>query len=219
MPQSQVSIKWCTSKNSEFFSSIMKLRYEAYSADDRLTWQRSWKNMYDQWDEKAIIAVVMLDDVISGSIRITINNNADELSYPFLYFPNRYLTDSQLITQEQYVESSRLCIKPSARGKGLWYLLAAQMIKMTKRTGRQYIVGSAIDELIPTRSKIGFRKTGHRYLNKDINGKIHEMMILNIPDVLKGNCDKAFHDVLLDVLNLPIEEGIDVQSIFTAYCS
>lgn len=164
--------------------------------------------MRDEWDERSIIVVAFKSRQLCGSIRVIVNSATDKLSYPAPYPQDLAASGSQpvkMIRIGEYVESSRLCIAPEYPGKGLyggrelWYLLAACMVIVGYETGRNYIVGSATDELVPIWRKIGFEKTGYRYFNEDIAGKDHEMLVLDIAQVLNGHCNKAFHQVLLKV--------------------
>lgn len=189
-------IQYCTTSDAELFTRVIRLRYEAYKANNRLTWQRSWKDMHDEQDERSIIVVASVNNKVCGSLRVTTSHEGDILSYPK---PN--------IPLNQYVESSRLCINPCARGKGLWYLLAAHMVIVGHKTERGFIIGSAMDELVPTWSKIGFKKAGYRYFNNDINGADHELMMLDIVRVLKGECDPKFYSVLQQELQKSIHNS------------
>ena len=214
--EASIHVRLCTTKNSDLFTDVMKLRYEAYFADSRLTWQSSWADMHDEWDERSIIAAAYLNGQISGSIRVTVNNRADVLSYPSLYIKNNLENadhKATRITPDLYVESSRLCISPQCRGQGLWYQLAAYMVAIANKTGRRYIVGSAIDELVPTWCKIGFNKTGYRYHNSDIGGQIHEMMFLDVSHVLENPFNKAFHQIVQAAVCAPLYEDKEVQAI------
>lgn len=208
-------IEFCTIKNSSLFSAVMKLRYEAYRVDDRLTWQHSWADMHDQWDTRSVIIAAILEGKPIGSVRVTVHTCKDELSYPMVPLAFDKPETSVIQNPAHYVEASRLCISPDWRGKGLWYFLAAHMIRVGHKSGRRYIVGSAIDELLPTWTKVGFCKTGHRYFNEDIGGRIHEMMILDIPQVLEGNCDKTFHQILA---NTPQLDAVEKKDVLTILC-
>lgn len=194
-------IQLCTIKNAKLFSAVMQLRYQSYSADNRLTWQRSWLDMYDQWDERSVLAVAMLAGNPIGSLRVTVNTHRDEPSHPLPYG-----AEETSIAPTDYVEASRLCIAPEYRGKGLWYPLAAQMVRLGEKSGRRFIVGSAREELLATWLKVGFCKTGHRYINVNVGNQIDEMMILDIKKVI-NDCDNLhFRQILLASIDTIVDE-------------
>jgi hypothetical protein len=147
---------------------------------------------------------------------------SDELSYPAPRTEADYQSlfeeagsERKLPRRDEYVEASRLCILPAMRGRGLWYLLAAHMISIGCRSNRHYIVGSAIDELLPTWEKVGFERTGLRYFNEDIGGRIHEMIILELNSVIGGACDSRFYPYLISVVEEPPKEETGVSQILS----
>jgi hypothetical protein len=192
----------------------MRLRFEAYSADDRLTWQKTAGDMRDQWDERSLSALLSVEGRPGGSIRVTVSSDSEELSYPSPVTDDDYRRFFGLVAganrlphRSEYVESSRLCILPSVRGKGLWYPLAAQMVAMGCHSRRSFVVGSAIDELLPTWQRVGFERTGLRYFNHDIGGRVHEMIVLDLERVVAGKCDPKFHPWVFAALeNFPAQD-------------
>ena len=186
----------------------MAIRYESYAADGRLTWQKAVSDMRDEFDYRSVSALITLDGVDVASIRVTVSSESEELSYPEAINDGDYerLFDrtpgwSRLPERSDYVECSRTAVLPSHRGRGLWFLLAAQMVAMARPSGRPFIVGSAIDELLPTWQKVGYRRTGLRYFNDDIGGRTHEMIVLDIERVIGGECDRRFHPLVLAALD------------------
>jgi GNAT superfamily N-acetyltransferase len=200
-------IDFCTMVSPRFLS-VMKIRYASYAADQRLTWQKSIDDMRDHFDERSVSALISLNGVEVASIRVTVSSQSEELSYPEVAREDDYArlftcpsSWNPLPDRRDYVESSRAAVLPSHRGKGLWFLLAAQMVAMAKPSGRPFIVGSAIDELLPTWQKVGYKRTGLRYFNNDIGGQIHEMIVLDVNRVIGGECAARFHPLVLAALN------------------
>lgn len=188
----------------------MNIRYESYAADKRLPWQKSANDMRDCFDDRSVSCLISLGRIDVASIRVTVSSESEELSYPEVAHEDDYgrLFDrapswSHLPDRRDYVECSRTAVLPSHRGRGLWFLLAAQMVAMAKPSGRSFIVGSAIDELLPTWQKVGYKRTGLRYFNDDIGGRIHEMIVLDVERVIGGECDPKFHPLVIAALNGP----------------
>jgi hypothetical protein len=218
-PSPVMDVQLCTC-SSPFFPAIMQLRFEAYTADGRLTWQKTVRDMRDRWDERSVSVLIRVNGARAGSIRVTTSVEGEELSYPDPLTDGDYArlfgsTDMSrcLPERKDYAESSRLCIAPSMRGKGLWYPLAAQMVILGLYSRRPFIVGSAIDELLPTWEKIGFERTGLRYLNEDISGRIHEMIVLDVARVIEGNCDHRFRPWVTAALESPPQFENDITKL------
>jgi len=191
----ELSFQLCTAVASpHLFSTVLHTRFLAYGASGRLTHQKAAHEMGDEWDGRSVLVLASFEGVAVGSVRVTIGTRGESLSYPSSLDTERHLLT--LPDPSDYVEPSRFCILPEFRGRGFWYPIAAQMVLLGLRTGRRFMVGSALDSLTPTWNKIGFRRLGFRYAHNLIGGGTSEMLQLDVQAVIGGSCDPTFFRTL-----------------------
>lgn len=181
------------------YVEVLTLRNLAYSKANKIAKMATVQHLSDRFDCASIIIGVRQEQRLIGSIRVT------ELaeSYPnFLYPYYQDMPDCPDI--DDTAEGSRLCILPSAKGQGLALILEVLMVLTAYYRGKKYLLGSAEGTLINFHTRCGFKRLGKTYVNDTFNDIPHELLIMDIAAVLKGQGveSKIWNEIYLPAIKI-----------------
>src|SRR6185437_13119918 len=78
------------------------------------------------------------------------------------------------------IEISRLCTHPSYRRGDLLARIFAHVYRLLATSGREFIVTSTEEKLWPFYKRIGFKKTGLKYLHPTLSNLEHEVILVHV---------------------------------------
>lgn len=170
-------------KTQEEYNAVLALRFRAYTSSGKTKSGATERDMADEFDARARILIVKHAGRVIGSVRVIFHEDADTLSYG-RYFD---IPPEGLPERSKYAEASRMCIDPEYRGGAdIFYHLAEHMVLTTVKSGRQFIVGGATNQLLGKWEACGFKRLGINYTSKDIAGISHELILLDTHRVALG---------------------------------
>jgi hypothetical protein len=190
-------------KYEDVRKDLQHLRHRAYLAANKIDSRQRAEDFFDDWDERSTVIVATEGSRLVGSVRV---------------IPDVTLTEIQAvhgfagtvpIPVERRValgEASRLCVAPHARGRGLFWKLATEMVLLARDLEVQNLFGAATDSLWPNYRECGFADLGVTYPFASLNNSIHRLMLMSVADVIAGcGTSSRFNQMLASRCRVPGE--------------
>ena len=201
---SSLDLEYDYMKGKDEYEEILKLRHHAYSLAGKTAQNATYMDMADKFDENAIIIAAKYRGEIVGSVRLMLHNTNDVTEHGrYVDYPK----DFPPITQ--VAEGSRLCVAPKFSGRGVTYGLLTCMIVSALINGRKTIFSGAAGTLLDFYQKCGSRLTRVKYQNTSLAGLTHELMLMDIPDIVTARKIgvKHWNKLMSKVVNFIIENN------------
>jgi len=172
-------------KTEEDYREVLKLRLSANAEIGHISPGITVDDMADEYDSRARIVVAKYKGQVIATARMLYNQLGDKLEQ------EQYIKwSTNLPRKDQVLEMSRAATHGSFRKNDLLATLFGFIAAACALSGREWVIISSTDELIPFYTKLGWKKTGLDYFHPTF-GNVHQNILMaNIHDVL---CGKNVH--------------------------
>jgi len=170
-------------KTEEEYKEVLELRYKTYKAAGKLKDNATVEDVADEFDSKASIIIAKYQGRIIGSMRCVLPTKFEEMETSTEKIENQTLLRHPV---EKIIEISRLCISEEYRKNDIKSEIFAHAALTTIKNKRRYIYTAFEPSAIGAFEKIGFKKTGVKFLEDKLNDWPHEFAIQDIYGVALG---------------------------------
>jgi hypothetical protein len=173
---------------------LQRLRHRAYAAANKINPRQQAEDFVDDWDERSTVIIATEGNELAGSVRVI-----PDVTIPEIQAVHGFggTVPIPIERRRSLGEGSRLCVDPYARGRGLFWELAAEMVLLARDLEIQNLFGGSTDSLWPNYSECGFSDLGVTYPFSSLNNSLHRLMLMSVPDVIAGKgISSRFHQVL-----------------------
>jgi hypothetical protein len=168
-------------KNEDEYRDVLKLRHLAYAQVGKMDPKSPIESAGDIYDSRARILYAKHNGKTVGSIRIMFHSATDEFEHEqFIELPKNFPK------KENIVEMTRFCTDPNYRGMDLFYAICARAALAIVQSGRQYMLGSTVDKLLPIYQKIGWAPTGVFYNHEGLGNEKHQILLCDMRACVRG---------------------------------
>ena len=168
-------------KSKEDYEKVLKLRYKAYRAAQKISEDKTYQDMADTFDSRSRIVIGKYKGEIVSTGRLIFHQYEDKLEQ------ENYITwPDHLPRRDEIVEITRVCTDPDFRGSDLLLSMFNYFTVTVAQSKRQWVVLCASNEMKSFYQKIGFEKTGLSYPHKALNNLEHHVLIGNFVETLTG---------------------------------
>ena len=152
-------IRFSVCRSPERLAEILQLRRLAFAAPRPSDPSSTVAYEHDPRDEDASVVIAESAGRIIGSVRL-----CRPIPGPILHHTSRISGSTRgLPVRADYIETSRACIHPDHRGKGLFWHLVAHMLHAARAFGRPYLVAGTGSRHWRNWRRCGFTKIGATY--------------------------------------------------------
>jgi len=165
------------------YEKVLALRRKSYLAALKIDTKVGLGGMAAPLDHLSRIMTVYQGDNLVASLALTFPGLDNELD------TERSLENGLpkgFPPRDSIMELSRLCIDPEFQKGDILIRIFEHSYRVFATSGRQVAITSTDDKLWPTYKKIGFRKTGLSYAHPTLNGLKHDIIRIDLKDVLIG---------------------------------
>ena len=181
-------------KYEDVREDLQHLRHRAYLAANKIDSRQRAEDFFDDWDERSTVIVATEGSRLVGSVRVIPGVTLTEIQAVHGFNGKVPIPIERRLALG---EASRLCVDPGARGRGLFWELAAEMVLLAQDMEIQNLFGAATDNLWPNYSECGFTDLGVTYAFAGLNNSIHRLMLMSVPDVIAGcGTSSRFNQIL-----------------------
>ncbi len=168
-------------KSEEDYREVLELRLSANSEIGHISPGITVEDMADEYDSRARIVVAKYQGQIIATARMLYNQLEDKLEQEqYVKWP------TSLPRKDQVLEISRAATHKSFRKNDLLATLFGFIAAAGALSGREWVVISSPDELVPFYTKLGWNKTELHY-NHPTFGNVHQNVLMaKIHDILCG---------------------------------
>jgi len=172
-------------KTEEDYREVLKLRLSANADIGHISPGITVDDMADEYDSRARIVVAKYKGQVIATARMLYNQLGDKLEQ------EQYIEWSgTLPRKDQVLEMSRAATHSAFRKNDLLATLFGFIAAACALSGREWVIISSPDDMVPFYTKLGWKKTGLDY-NHPTFGNVHQNILMaNIHDVL---CGKDVH--------------------------
>src|SRR5262245_56890819 len=112
-------------KYQDVAEELRMLRHRAYAQDEKISPEQRPEDFTDDWDARSTVLLAFMGRRLAGSVRVIPNVNVNEIRSV-----HGFAGPVPIPIEGSFAlgEASRLCVDPDARGRGLFWELAAEMI-------------------------------------------------------------------------------------------
>ncbi|MBY0315032.1 MAG: GNAT family N-acetyltransferase [Bdellovibrionales bacterium] len=162
-------------KTQNEYEEVLKLRFKAYLYAGKVDASKSYIDMVAPLDDKSRILVCYHGTRVVASVSISFPSSEQDILDTERAFPNGY--PSPIPSKKTVVEIARLCTDPEYRRTDLLNRVFEYTYKATICGDREYIITSTDKKLWALYKKLGFKKTGMKYLHPYLSGIEHDIII------------------------------------------
>jgi predicted GNAT family N-acyltransferase len=179
-------------KSEEDYREVLELRLSANAEIGHISPGITVDDMADTYDSRARIVVAKYQGQIIATARMLYNQLEDKLEQEqYVKWP------SSLPRKDQVLEMSRAATHKSFRKDDVLATLFGFIAAACALSGREWVVISSTDELVPFYTKLGWKKTELHYEHPTF-GNVHQNVLMaNIYDVL---CGKDVHPLYWNLI-------------------
>jgi predicted GNAT family N-acyltransferase len=145
-------------EHHEDFTSVLRLRYLAYSAVNKAERDQPPSVMEDKHDKTAKIVIAKHGGRIVESLRVV----APEPGVPHEY-EELTTIPAPFLDRELIAIMSRVCTHPGYRGSDLLGALVSKGDEIARSLGRRYGLGGCTDSLLRVYERFGWQSTGVQF--------------------------------------------------------
>ena len=168
-------------RTEQEYKQVLELRRLSYSQAGKMSVDATLEKLADEFDARARILIAKHRGNVVASLRIIFHGPEDRLEEErFVALPPGFPRNEELL------EVMRVCTHPDYRKSEILYRLFQQLMVVALQVRRRWIVGSATRELLPLYLRLGCKRTGLIYRHEDLGDLEHELFLLNVPGVIKG---------------------------------
>ncbi|MBV1906950.1 MAG: hypothetical protein KUG75_12810 [Pseudomonadales bacterium] len=172
-------------KEKEDYKQVLDLRLKANQDIGNISTGISVEDMADSYDSRARIVVGKFKGKVIATARILYNQIDDQLEQEqYVKWP------SHLPRKDQILEMSRAATHSSFRKNDLLANLFGFIAATCVQSGREWVIISSTDALIPFYNKLGWRETGLDYKHPTFGNSRQSILIANVFD---GMCGRKVH--------------------------
>lgn len=207
LPSTQGVVEYGFVKTEDEYREVLNLRYEAYNDNGKLPEWYKAKDMADQFDSRARIAIGKIKGKIVVSARLIFNEIDQKMEQEsYINWPQ------DLPRREEVVEIMRLCTSTEYRGSdlltGMFQFIAISVVQ----SKRPWIVTCSTDDMLSIYEKIGFKKVNLNYNHIVLNNTLHHVLIANVPNVM---CGKGVDPITWNLLWSSVSRYLNEYNIVT----
>jgi len=175
-------------KTEEEYKGVLELRYKTYKPTGKLKDNATVEDMATEFDSRARIVIAKYQGKIVGSMRC---------GFPTGYHDTEASAEGverQLFLKypiEKTIEVARVCIDEDYRKNGIQGELYAHAALTAIKNNRRYIYTAFVPPIPDFVEQIGFKRTGIKFVSKNLNDSPHEMVVQDVHDVALGKSIKA----------------------------
>ena len=137
--------------------------------------------MSDDFDRRSIIVIAKHDSRVVGSMRLIISEGHQKFEHEHsLVIPKHFPK------KEDTIEITRVCTHPDYRAGDLLEGLFQYCAYVSMSHGRNWIIGSSTDDLLPMYKRLGFKTVPIFFTHQDFTGQKHTLFIANKNDIIVG---------------------------------
>jgi hypothetical protein len=169
------AVRFGVAKTETEIQQALQLRHLAYCTAGKVTRDPGAAVMTDEFDDRSLLLTAWHRDRAVASLRMFLPTAAETTDHEqYVDFPSHFPPRHQL------VEVTRVCSHPLYRRGDLLRSLLQQTTVLAASTGRQFLLGSATDALIPLYRRIGMSPTGVHFRPTVVGGDMHEILLADV---------------------------------------
>jgi hypothetical protein len=177
-------------ESPEQYREVLKLRRKTYSEVNKMEVDRPLEKLQYFFDEYSDILIVRHGNKIIGCAAIIYGNGKDK---PFEVQSLMADQASTIIYNENMIEVAALCILKDYRKTDILHGVFENICFAMMRNNKDYIIASSDEVLARTYKGIGFKATGHSFIQPKYNDLVMQVLIVNKDTALKASNVKFFH--------------------------
>jgi len=192
-------------KSEEEYQEVLRLRYEAYKTEGKLSPNARIQDMADIFDIRSRIVIGKIGGKVIATGRLTFNNHDQPLEQ------EQYVDWSETLPRrDQSVEIMRLCTHPKFRGSDLLVVMFKFMATAVAQSKREWVILNTTEKYLPMYQRMGGKKTGISFNFKKFNNKTHYILVGHVQSCLigKGMNPLAWNYVYGDLMDYINKESI-----------
>ncbi len=178
-------LKFRCVESKEEYLQVVKLRWLAYVAAGKQSAESAPEGMASSLDSISRIIVAYHHGMLAGSLTATFPQTETDKLETEKSFPNGCFP-CPMPAKTNMIEVARLCTHFNYRGGDLLRGLFEQAALYFLLSGRESVVTSAVDNLMPLYQKIGFKDLGHSYAHPTMNSLSHHLVLAHRNSFLWG---------------------------------
>jgi GNAT superfamily N-acetyltransferase len=191
------AIEYSVVRTEADYREVLNLRYLAYLADGKINSSAVVNDVSDIHDSRARILMCKFRGKTIASARLTFHGLGDVTEHEqFISWPNAFPR------RDDTVEVTRACTHPDFRRTGLFFALVRYVVMTAAQAGRNWVVTSSTEDLVPLYRFVGLKDAGIAYNHPDLNDLKHIVLIADTREALTGRSvgPTAWNQVYRDAL-------------------
>lgn len=175
------SVAFSYVRTEEEYKEVLRLRFEAYKMEGKLSPNYSVNDMGDIYDTRSRIVIGRYNGQIVATGRMTFNEYDQNFEQE-----NFVKWTEDLPARHESVEIMRVCTHPEFRGSDLLFAMFKFMAVAVVQSRRDWIVLSTTEKYVPLYLKMGGVYTGSSFKLPKLNNTEHKLIVGNVRDSITG---------------------------------
>jgi N-acyl-L-homoserine lactone synthetase len=172
------------SRSQDYYGSL-RVRYQAYSAAEKLDRSTTLEDMADEYDAHSIVIIAKADNAVVGTVRMVEWTGAGQ-KFPFENYFDFSTVDNQ-INRHRYYEVSRLAVDPKFQGTDIIVKLFKEVARITCVNPGKTTICLSTRALRKMYKRIGFYEISEEVPHPVLTGEALAVLKVDSEEFLRGS--------------------------------